>query len=140
MVTARSPFGRVDSFVVNRPITAVARSSGLSPAVAWPGSCRHGSGIPGAYHTYVATYHPNVSMYGNSMEMSLQPLIKGGGTRYVGTIPKDGPYVLVTDAVSQGPHRTKVTPYHPRFGYKTIVRAIEGWATGVSVGCPDLTQ
>lgn len=53
--------------------------------------------------------------------------------------PKNGDYLLVVDAIPQGPHRTKVTLYHGPWP-KPIFRAVKDWATGESLGCPDLAK
>lgn len=137
-----SSLGRVDGFVANRPVGTVARTFRAQADRCLNKQVLARVSDPGPYgpiyHTYLTTYHPTLKVSAGSVELSLQSFIKG--TTYVGTIPKDGPYVLVADAVQQGPNQTKVTLYHGAFGYSTILRAIKGWATGENVGCPDLTK
>jgi hypothetical protein len=47
---------------------------------------------------------------------------------------------VVADATPIDKSRTRIDIYGPSVGTDTLVRAINGWATGENLGCPDMTK
>jgi hypothetical protein len=48
--------------------------------------------------------------------------------------------MLVADATPIDKSRTRIDIYGPSVGTDTLVRAINGWASGDNLGCPDMTK
>jgi hypothetical protein len=87
----------------------------------------------------VTTYKPTVVAGNDRAELHLQRRHDRGVVK-VYDEPPDGHYILVVDAYPAGSNRTRIQLTGPSKGHDVIYRAINGWATGENMGCPDLTK
>ena len=54
--------------------------------------------------------------------------------------PEGGYFLMVADAYPLGRSKTRVEVFRPSMGYGMLAKAIEGWASGSNLGCPDMTK
>jgi hypothetical protein len=85
------------------------------------------------------TYKPTVVVGNDRVELHLQRRHDRGVVK-VYDEPADGHYIIVADAYPLGSNRTRIQLIGPSKGHDVIYRAINGWATGENMGCPDLTK
>lgn len=102
---------------------------------------RQGGAIP-TYMTEIRAYKATVIATNKCMECALQSRVVGGNVHELGMegAPKDGYYYTVVDAfpVDAGTTRIVVSKSMPTTD--ALLQAFKNWATGESMGCPDLTQ
>jgi hypothetical protein len=84
-------------------------------------------------------YKPTVVVGNDRAELHLQRRHDRGVVK-VYDEPADGHYILVADAYPVGSNRTRIQLIGVSKGHDVIYRAINGWATGENLGCPDLTK
>ncbi len=92
-----------------------------------------------SYQVIVAAYKPTVVVTGERAELHVQQDYKSGVLK-VYTEPAGGHYLLVADAYPLENNRTRLQLFGPSMGYDVLIRAIKGWASGQSLGCPDMTK
>lgn len=85
------------------------------------------------------TLKPTVLVNEKKTELHIQQTWSGN-VIVPGKVPEGGMYYIVADATPIDRNRTRIDIYGPSMGADTLVRAIEGWATGENVGCPDMTK
>ncbi len=54
--------------------------------------------------------------------------------------PEGGYYKLVVDAYPLPDNSTRLQIFGPAMGFDGVIRAIKGWASGETSGCPDMTK
>ncbi|HKA40056.1 MAG TPA: hypothetical protein VKD25_09815 [Burkholderiales bacterium] len=87
----------------------------------------------------VTTYKPTVVVGADRAELHLQRRHDKGVVK-VYDEPPDGHYILVVDAYPAGSGRTRIQLIGVSKGHDVVYRAINGWATGDNMGCPDMTK
>jgi hypothetical protein len=92
-----------------------------------------------SYQVIVASYKPTVVVSAERAELHVQQDFKQGVMK-VYTEPAGGHYLLVADAYPLDSNRTRLEFYRPSMGYDVLIRAIKGWASGQTLGCPDMTK
>ena len=128
-----------ESYEVNRPLRQVAATfqkrapDCLSVTVETSSQTRTSSQF------IVTTYKPTVVVSSARVELHLQRRHDRGVVK-VYDEPADGHYMLVVDAYPVGNNRTRIELIGVSKGHDVIYRAINGWATGENLGCPDLTK
>ena len=134
--------GEVETFEVERPFEAVARTFQEKGPECLNKSVTVTSSTPGKYgpqvSRYTVTYKPTVLMNREKVELHVQH--RHDNTLKVYQEPEGGYFLLVADAYPVGNNKTRVDIYRPAMGYDVLVKAVKGWCTGDNVGCPDLTQ
>jgi hypothetical protein len=133
---------KVETFDVNRPFSAVARTFKKKGPECLNKTVTTTSTTPGKYgpvvSTYTVTYKPTVLVTKKKAELHVQQ--HTDNTLKVYEEPEGGYFMLVADAYPVSKNKTRVDLYRPAIGHKVMVKAIKGWSTGKNVGCPDLTQ
>ena len=130
---------KTESYEVNRPLKQVAATfqkrapDCLSMTVETSSQTRTSSQF------IVTTYKPTVVVSSARVELHLQRTHERGVVK-VHKEPEGGHYLIVADAYPVGSNRTRIELFGPSKGHDVIYRAINGWATGENLGCPDLTK
>ncbi len=134
--------GKVETFDVNRPFGAVAKTFEKKGPECLNKTVSVTSTTPGKYgpvvSTYTVTYKPTVRVTKKKAELHVQQ--HTDNTLKVHKEPEGGYYLLVADAYPVSKNKTRVDLYCPAIGHKVLIKAVKGWGTGENVGCPDLTQ
>ena len=131
--------GKTQSFEANRPLREVARTFEARAPECLNVSVRTVSQSATSYQNILATYKATVLATDKKVELHLQRNYERG-VLVPGKVPPGGLYMLVADATPIERSRTRVDIYSPSMGADVIIRAITGWATGQSLGCPDMTK
>ncbi len=87
----------------------------------------------------LTTYKPTVRVNDKRAELHVQRHFQGN-VIVPGKEPEGGLYFLVADATPVDRGTTRIDIYAPSRGADTLIRAITGWATGETLGCPDMTK
>jgi hypothetical protein len=130
---------RVDSYEVDRPLREVSAAFQRRAPECLNMAVRTVSQSTTSYQNILTEYRSTVVAGGERAELHLQQLHKTG-VIYPSKPPEGGAYVIVADAHPLSGSRTRMTLYGPSMGYDVVYRAIRGWASGDSSGCPDLTK
>ena len=130
--------GAVEEFEVNRSVAAIGRTFKKKGPDCLDVTVETTSQTNMSYQHYKTTYKPSVAVSAQRAELHLQQ--KHSNTVNVSKQPEGGYFLLVADAEPLGAKRSRVTLYKPKFGYKTLIRAVKGWASGENTGCPDMTK
>jgi hypothetical protein len=93
-----------------------------------------------SYQVITTSYKSTVVVGKDRAELHVQREFKGSGVITVGNPPAGGPYIIVADAYPLPGNRTRVQMIAPTKGQDVVIRAIKGWASGETQGCPDLTK
>jgi hypothetical protein len=128
---------KVETFEVNRPFTDVAKTFKEKAPRCLNVRVKTVSQTGASYQ--VTRYKPTVLANGKKAELDVQ-FHHEQGVLNVTKEPEGGYYLLVADAYPVGEGRTRVDLYRPSLGYKALIKAVKGWATGNNLGCPDLTK
>ena len=129
----------VESFEVERPFAEVAEAFQSKAPSCLTGRVKTTSQTNMSYQVIVTAYTPTVQVSADRVEIHLQQHHEQGVLN-VTEEPDGGYFLLVADAMPIDAGRTRVEMYRPSMGYKPIIKAIKGWATGDNMGCPDLTK
>jgi hypothetical protein len=134
--------GKVETFDVDRPFSAVAETFEEKGPECLNKTVSTTSTTPGQYgpvvSTYTVTYKPTVLVTENKAELHLQQ--HTDNTVKVHKEPDGGYFLLVADAYPIGDNKTRVDLYCPAIGHDSLIKAVKAWGTGESVGCPDFTH
>ncbi len=129
----------IESFMVDRPFDAVARTFQQKAPECLDVRIKTTSQTNMSYQVIVTKYNPTVRVTEGHAELGLQQDHEKGVLN-VTKKPEGGYYLIVADAFPAGENQTKIDVYRPRIGYKHITKAIRGWASGDNLGCPDLSK
>lgn len=130
---------KTETYEVNRPIRQVAATFQKRAPECLNITVRTTSQTSTSYQVIVTTYKPTVVVTSERAELHLQRTFERGVVK-VHKEPEGGYYLLVADAYPVGSNRTRIELFGPSKGHDVIYRAINGWATGENLGCPDLTK
>ena len=130
--------GEVETFEVDRPFAAVARTFQTKAPECLNVSIRTVSSTYMSYQVIVTTYKPTVVVNGDSAELHVQ-FHHDQGVMNVTKEPEGGYYLLVADLFPAGANRTRVDLYRPSMGHDVLIKGVKGWAKSDNAGCPDLT-
>ena len=86
--------------------------------------------------TTVMHYKPTVLVSKKKVELHVQVDVEGA--IQLSEVPDGGAYTLVADVLPVSKNRSRLELYYGLFGSDIMVKAIKGWASGKSKGCPDL--
>src|SRR5262249_30286752 len=131
--------GKVQSFEAKRPLAAVAKTFQARAPECLNLSVRSASQSSTSYHNILTLYKATAVSNRQRAELHLRRGFKSG-VLVPGKVPPGGLYYLVADATPVDKGTTRIDIYAPSMGTDTLVRAITGWATGDSLGCPDMTK
>src|SRR5690242_5963870 len=132
-------FGTKQSYDVDRPWQEVARTFQSRAPECLNVSVRTVESGYGSYSNVLSTYKPTVVVGASRAELHLQRKMKGN-VIVPGKEPEGGNYMLVADATPIDRGHTHIDVYAPRLGADTLIKTINGWATGKNLGCPDMTK
>ena len=131
--------GKVQTFEAKRPLAAVAKAFQARAPECLNVAVRSVSQTSTSYQNILTVYHATVVNNPQKAELHLQRDFKSG-VLVPGKVPPGGLYYLVADATPIDKSRTRIDIYGPSVGTDTLIRAINGWATGDNLGCPDITK
>lgn len=131
--------GEVESFEVNRSFRAVAKSFKKRAPKCLNVRIKTVSQTHMSYQVIVTKYTPTVIVTKDRAELHVQEHHEQGVMK-VSEMPKNGYYLVVADATPVGKKKTRIDLYRPSMGHDVMIKAIKGWATGKSKGCPDLAK
>ncbi|MDX1406369.1 MAG: hypothetical protein R3192_17690 [Woeseiaceae bacterium] len=129
----------METFEVNRSFDDVAATFREKAPSCLSGRIKTTSQTNMSYQVIVTRYTPTVQVTPQRAEIHLQQHHEQGVMK-ISEEPENGYYMLVTDAYPIDGSRTRIEMFRPAFGYKHIIQAIKGWASGDNLGCPDLTK
>lgn len=129
----------LETFEVGRSFEDVAAAFQEKAPSCLSGRIKTTSQTNMSYQVIVTRYTPTVQVSPERAEIHLQQHHEQGVLK-VTEEPDDGYYMLVTDAYPIDASHTRIEMFRPAFGYKHIVKAVKGWASGDNMGCPDLTK
>jgi hypothetical protein len=130
---------KADSYEANRPVKAVTTAFQRRAPECLKVSVRTVSQTSTSYQNILTEYTPTVVVTGERTELHIQQHHKTGVV-YPSKPPEGGPFIMVVDAYPLAGNRTRIQTYGPSKGYDVVYRAIQGWASGESTGCPDMTK
>ena len=128
-----------ESYEVNRPLKQVAAAFQKRAPECLNQTIRMTERSATHSLNVVTTYKPTVVVGNDRAELHLQRRHDRGVIKAYEE-PPDGHYILVVDAYPAGAGRTRIQLVGVSKGHDVIYRAINGWATGENMGCPDLTK
>ena len=132
-------FGAKHTYEVDRPWQEVAKTFQARAPECLNVSVRTIESGGGSYSNVLSTYRPTVVVGASRAELHVQRKLKGN-VIVPGKVPEDGNYMLVADATPVDRTHTRIDVYAPKFGADTLIKTINGWATGKNLGCPDMTK
>lgn len=139
-----SMFGEVETFEINRSMSKIAKTfksranACLNKRLERQSCVRSGYGGTSC-STTIIDYNPTVRVSSRRVELHVQQEMEGNVIT-LGEVPKNGMYLLVADVTPISRNKSKLVIYGGSWGSDTLKKAIRGWASGRSKGCPDLTQ
>ena len=131
-------FGGKESFKVNRSVSSIGKTFNKMANQCLNKRIKM---VESGYmhHMVVVTkYTPTVKVKNNRAELHLQ-FEHEKGVMKIHEMPPKGYYLMVMDVTGVAKNKSHVEFYRPGVGHQNIIEALRGWATGVNVGCPDLT-
>lgn len=133
------PGAKVEKFEVSRPFRDVARTFQTKAPECLNVRVRTTSQSMTSYQVIVTAYKPTVVVTDARAELHVQGHHEAGVIS-VTKEPEGGYYYLVADAYPLNRNRTRIEIFGPSKGAEVLIKAVTGWATGQSIGCPDLTK
>ena len=130
---------KLQTFEAKRPLREVAKTFEARAPQCLNVSVRTVSQSSTSYQNILAVYKATVVNNPQKAELHLQRDYKSG-VLVPGKVPAGGLYMLVADATPIDKARTRIDIYGPSMGADVLIRAINGWATGENLGCPDMTK
>ena len=137
-----SVFGEVEKVKINRSLAKISKTykkkakTCLSKTLQTESCVNNGYGM--SCSTYTTTYKPTLKVSSSKIELHMQQ--NSSNMLALGKIPKAGIYTLVADITPLGKNKSQLVIYSGSFGSDTIKKALKGWASGKSKGCPDLSK
>lgn len=128
-----------ETFEVNRPLRAVAETFRRRAPECLNMTVRTTSRTATSYQVINAAYKATVVPGAERAELHLQRNYLTGVVK-VHKEPEGGHYLMVADAYRLDAKRTRLQVTGPSRGHDVLWRAIQGWAAGDNLGCPDLTK
>ena len=130
---------QVQSFEVKRSVREVGETFRKRAPECLSVTTRSTERGPGHIHTVETAYKPTTLVSADRAELHLQQKhLKG--VIAVHQEPEAGHDLFVVDANAVDRGTTKVQIIGPSRGYDVVVSAVKAWASGSSMGCPDLTK
>jgi len=130
---------KTEAFEVNRPFREVSETFRRKAPECLNVTVQTTSQTTTSYQVIVTAYKPTVVVTKERAELHVQQQHQTGVLK-VTKEPEGGYYLLVADAYPVGSNKTRVQMFGPSIGYDVLIRAIKGWASGESLGCPDMTK
>lgn len=123
----------IQKFEVNRPLPAVSATLKNQSQRCLAVRMR----IQTKDFSSIYTYTPQMSVGRNHSRLTLQWRVNDWFAE--GEPRPNGWYVMVVDAYSAGPNKTRLECYSG-MDKPIVLKAVRNWADGSNLGCPDLTQ
>jgi hypothetical protein len=130
---------KTDTYQVNRAWRDVASTFERTAPGCLNVDVRTVSQTTTSYQNILTHYTATVVISSDRAELHVQQLHEGG-VIYPSKPPEGGVYILVADAYRQSDNSTRIQLYGPSMGYDALYRAINNWASGDNLGCPDMTK
>ena len=130
---------KTESYEVNRPLRQVAATFQRRAPDCLNQTVKTTSQTSTSFQVIVTSYKATVVAGAERAELHLQRRHDRGVVK-VYDEPADGHYILVVDAYPIAGNRTRIQLTGVSKGHDVIYRAINGWATGENLGCPDMTK
>lgn len=132
---------KVETYTVNRPYSAVTKVLQDKTKECLPAQVSGTRCTAGVCKYYKSSYKPTLLKGSKKTELHVQLTIEPDDAIYMnGRPPKDGTYIIVADAVPDGPKATKMTVYAPTMVYVHMPNAVKHWVNGTNLGCPDFSS
>jgi hypothetical protein len=131
--------GKKETFEVDRSFKDVARTFEKKAPQCLNVRVKTTSQTTTSYQVLVTRYKPTVKVSNQRAELHVQQHHETGVLK-VTKEPEGGYYLVVTDAYPVSKNKTKIVIYRPSMGYDVMIKAIKGWASGKTTGCPDMTK
>lgn len=131
--------GEVEKFDVNRSFTDIGKTFKKMAPKCLDVRITSTSQTNTSYQVIVTKWNPTVKITEQKAELHIQQLHEQG-VMNVYTVPPNGYYMMVVDAIPLGKNKSQVTMYRASVGNEVLIKAIKGWAAGKNIGCPDLTK
>ena len=141
-VISKGTFGtKVDTYTVKSPYSKVAKVLQDKTKECLPAKVAEKSCTAGVCKAFKSIYKPTLLKSSNKTELHVQYEREPDDGIYLGgKPPADGMYVIVADAVPDGPKATKMTVYAPTMYFVHMPAAVKHWVNGTNLGCPDFTS
>jgi hypothetical protein len=141
----RTSFGKLQTFDVKRNFRDVAKTfqarakDCLNVRVS---QTRRTGGVTPMGNTIemLSVYKSTVLVTDKKAELHVQRHYEVTSGTMAGKEPPGGYYTFVADATPLGSTTTRVDFYGHSMSGDVLPKAVTGWATGQSLGCPDLTK
>lgn len=130
---------KTETYEVNRAMRDVAAAFQRRAPACLNVAVRTVSQTATSYQNILTEYKATVLVSGERVELHVQQEHKTGVIS-PNKPPEGGFYIVVADAYPLPGNRSRIQLYGPSRGYDVLYRAIRGWATGESTGCPDMTK
>lgn len=130
---------KTETYEVNRPLREVAATFQKKAPECLNVTVRTTSQTTTSYQVIVSAYKPTVVVSRERAELHVQRQHLQGVMK-VHKEPEGGFYLLVADAYPMEGGKTRIQTFGPSKGHDVLYRAINGWASGENLGCPDLTK
>lgn len=130
---------KTETLEVNRPFREVAATFRKRAPECLDVTIETTSQSTTSYQVIVTAYKPTVVVTAERAELHVQQDHKQGVMK-VTKQPPGGYYLLVADAYPLDSNHTRLQLFEPSHGYDVLIRAIKGWASGETTGCPDMTK
>lgn len=139
---SKGVFGaKVDTYTVNRPYSAVAKTLQDKTTECLPAKTAEKRCTAGVCKHFQSIYKPTLLKDSNKTELHVQYKREPDDGIYMGgKPPSDGMYIIVADAVPDGPKATKMTVYAPTMYFVHMPNAVKHWVNGTNLGCPDFSS
>ncbi len=139
----RTSFGKLQTFEVKRSFRDIAKTFQARAReclnVKVRSQTRTGGVTPmGNTIEMLSVYKSTVLVTDKKAELHVQRHYEG--VNMVGKEPPGGYYTFVADATPLGSATTRVDFYGHSMSGDVLPKAVTGWATGQSLGCPDMTK
>lgn len=137
-----SMFGKVETLEVDRSLAKIGQTykkkakACLHKTVQTESCMNNGYGY--SCSTVTTNYIPTLKISSSRIELHMQQ--NSPNMMALGKIPEDGIYTLVADITPLSKNKSQLVIYSGSFGSETVKKALKGWASGNSKGCPDLTK
>ncbi len=129
---------KVESFEVNRAFQDVADAFRKHVPKCMDRTIQRTVQSTVSNQVVVANWNPTVIVGKDKAELYLQR-VRETGNIDINSMPENGYYVMVVDAVPLSSKKTRIDVYKPK-GADEVVQAIKHWAAGDDTTCPDMTQ
>jgi hypothetical protein len=128
-----------ETFEVNRPYDQVIGTFRRKAVQCLDVTVQTTTQVDGGYREVVSNWNPTLIAGGEKTELHIQRVYEQGAARARGE-PGQGHFVMVVDITPASIYKTRIDIYRSAQGVDTVLKAVNNWATGKDIGCPDMTK